>query len=866
VGTSPVAGLTTEEAAERLAACGPNALEEAPLRHPLRILLGQFADFMVLLLAAAAVLAGLIGEPQDTIAIAAILALNAVLGFVQEHRAERALHALKTLTVPVARVRRGGASLNVAATELVPGDLVLLEAGNLVPADLRLVEASHLRIQEAALTGESHPVNKRQEPPSDPEVPIGDRLAMAYRGTLVVHGRGAGIVVAAGMDTELGRLAGLLAQERGVKTPLQLRLRRLGQNLALAALVIGAVILGLGLLRGEEPVLMLLTAVSLAVAAVPEALPAVVTLALALGARRMIRQQVLVRQLQAVETLGSVTYICADKTGTLTQNRMTVQAWSPEGAADRTEPWNSLVEAMALNNDARPDSSGKPVGDPLEVALYEAAVAAGRDPIEAARHRPRIGELPFSPERARMTTLHLLEGEKGFIGYTKGAPEQVISDCTGRLSPGGIEALDRDVVMARVNAMAEQGLRVIAFACRSFPALPAPPAPETVERQQTLIGLVGLLDPLRPEARSAVQECRSAGITVVMITGDHPLTARSIARELGILDHGEESLTGADLARLPLEELSHRAEGVRVYARVAPEQKIAIVRALQERGECVAMTGDGINDAPALRRADIGVAMGASGTDVAREAAHMVLLDDNFQSIVTAVRTGRRIYDNIRKFVRYVVTCNAAEVLTLLIAPLIRLPLPLLPIHLLWINLVTDGLPGLALAGEPAEPGLMRRPPRPPRESIFAGGMWQHVLWVGFLMAGITLATQALAFRSGSTHWQTMTFTVLALSQMGHVLSIRSEGESLFRIGLLTNPSLIGAVVLTIGMQLAIIYAPGLSTVFKTDPLTAGELGLCAALSGIVFVGVEIEKWLYRRLRPGFIPPSWVRGHSSTRP
>jgi Ca2+-transporting ATPase len=830
---------------------GPNAIEDARPRGPVRILLGQFSDFMVLVLAVAAVLAGVIGEPQDAVAIGAILVLNAVLGFVQEYRAERAIFALRALSVASVRVRRGNAPIAIPATHVVPGDLVLLEAGNLVPADLRLVEAAQLRVEEAVLTGESHPVDKAAATLGDADLPLAERRNMAYRGTLIAHGRGTGLAVATGMSTELGRIARLIVQEPAVRTPLQQRLAVLGQRLAVGALVICALILGLGLLRGEDPLRMLLIAISLAVAAIPEALPAVVTVALALGARRMVRMHALVRQLPAVETLGSVSFICADKTGTLTQNRMQVEAYGVDGETVSAPPpgaggpWPLLLDAMALNNDAAAGPTGEAVGDPTETALLRATAAAGRDPGALARRWPRVAEVPFAAERARMTTVHRSGAE--LIAYTKGAPEHLLDSCVDHLTARGVAPLDREAVMRQAEAMAEAGLRVIGFAFARLPELPGELSPATVERRQTFLGLVGLADPPRPEAAEAVATCQSAGIRVVMITGDHPVTARSIARRLGILRGPEQVMTGRELGRLSPEALARRVESVGVYARVAPEQKIEIVRALQARGECVAMTGDGVNDAPALRRADIGVAMGRSGSDVAREAAHMVLLDDNFATIVTAVRAGRRIYDNIRKFVRYAVSCNAAEIWTLLLAPLIALPIPLLPIQLLWINLVTDGLPGLALAAERAEPGVMRRPPRPRAESIFAHGLWQHLIWVGLLMAGVTLATQAWAYHGGSAHWQTMTFTVLALSQMGHALAIRSERESLVRLGLWSNRPLLVAVVLTVLLQLAIIYVPAAAVVFRTQPLTQGELAACLGLSTVVFFGVEIEKWLVRR-------------------
>jgi Ca2+-transporting ATPase len=560
---------------------------------------------------------------------------------------------------------------------------------------------------------------------------------------------------------------------------------------------------------------------------------------------------VLIRRLPAVETLGSVTYICSDKTGTLTMNRMRVErTWAAGRDLERganvpdSEPWRTLMRAMALNNDARPAAGGEVLGDPTEVALYLEAARAGVHKEELLAHLPRVAELPFDSDRARMTTLHRDRGE--VIAFVKGAPEQVIALCRSQLWSAGIEPLRAELAREASERMAAEGLRVIAYAYRTFAALPTNLSPESVESDLTLLGLAGMLDPPREEARAAVQLCRSAGITPVMITGDHPATARSIAARLGIAKADGEVLTGAQLTRLSAEELGERAAHVRVYARTSPEQKIRIVKALQDRQEFVAMTGDGVNDAPALKRAEIGVAMGITGTDAAKEAAHMVLLDDNFATIVGAVREGRRIFDNIRKFIKYTMTSNSGEIWTIFLAPFLGLPIPLLPIHILWINLVTDGLPGLALAVEPEERGIMQRAPRPPRESIFAHGMWQHILWVGLLMGAVCLLSQAIALHQG-WHWQTIVFTVLTLSQLGHALAIRSERESLFSQGVHTNLPLLGAVLFTVALQLAIIYLPALNGVFKTEALDGAELAFCIAMSGLVFVAVELEKWLVRR-------------------
>jgi Ca2+-transporting ATPase len=596
-----------------------------------------------------------------------------------------------------------------------------------------------------------------------------------------------------------------------------------------------------------------MTALSLAVAAIPEALPAVVTVSLALGARTMARRNALVNRLPAVETLGSVTYICADKTGTLTQNRMRVEAAFVDrrrlstGAeiACAGEAGALLLQAMALSNDAERAGDGTVGGDPTEVALLVAAADAGVEKAELTATLPRVAELPFSSERARMTTVHR-DGD-GLIAFTKGAPEPVLQACVAAHGVAGSGPLDAPGALAMAAKMARDGLRVLAVAMRRFDGPPGEWTPASVETGQTFLGLVGLLDPPRPEAKAAVGLCQSAGIRVVMITGDHPATAEAIARTLGISAPGDPIVTGAALVRQPAAEFAAHVRDVRVYARVAPEQKIQIVEALQRHGELVAMTGDGVNDAPALRRADIGVAMGRGGTDVARQAAHMVLLDDNFATIVSAVVEGRRIYDDIRKFVRYVLTGNSAEIWTLFLAPLVLLPTPLLPIHILWINLVTDGLPGVALAMEPAEEDVMRRPPRAPRESVFAGGLWQHVTWVGLLMGGVTLAMQAWALETSPAHWQSMTFTVLTLSQMGHLLAIRSERRPSWRLGLRSNPYLLVAVGLTFLLQMATLYVPALTAVFKTTALSAAELASCMAASAVVWLGVELEKWMIRR-------------------
>jgi len=861
-------GLSAVEAAARLAAHGPNELVAKRKRTVFAMFLDQFKDFMIVVLIAAAVLAGALGEVADTIAIVVIVVLNAALGFIQEYRAEKAMEALKKMAASLATVVRDGVPAAIPAAQLVPGDIVHLEAGNVVPADLRLTEAAKLRVEEAALTGESAPSEKQTGAIADGDLPIGDRTNLAYKGTIVTYGRGMGVVVGTGMQTELGRIATMLQAEEEGKTPLQKRLAAFGKKLAYAVLVICAVVFVVGILRGERPLLMLLTAISLAVAAIPEALPAVITISLALGAKKLVRQNALVRKLPAVETLGSVTYICSDKTGTLTMNRMTavevyaggrlipkaellVDPKAPPAGTAGGPPLPTLFTAVALSNDAKLDAVGAVIGDPTETALFALAAAGGFEKSAMEKRYPRLSELPFDAERKLMTTFHAWEGGK-VVSFTKGAVEEVLERSARVLMENGEVELASSDIAAVADRIAGDGLRALGFGMRVWDRLPEESDAAQAETGLTLLGLVGLMDPPRQEAKDAVEQCRKAGIVPVMITGDHPLTARAIARRIGILDEGhaeEIVITGRELEQLSLAEFETRVERIRVYARVAPEQKLKIVKALQERGQFVAMTGDGVNDAPALRRADIGVAMGVTGTDVAKEAAHMILLDDNFATIVKAVREGRRIYDNVLKFVRYALAANAGEIWTILLAPFFGLPIPLLPIHILWINLVTDGLPGLALAAEPGEKGIMERPPRRPQEGVFAHGLGTQVVWVGLLMGAVSLGTQAWAIADGNAHWQTMVFTVLCLSEMGFVLVIRSDRESLFSQGLLSNRPLAGAVLLTFALQMATIYVPALNPIFKTQPLTLGELGLALALSSVVFVAVEIEKLFKRRTR-----------------
>jgi Ca2+-transporting ATPase len=902
--TDASSGLSEAQAAERLAKLGPNELVERGSRSPWAILGEQLSATMVVVLIVAAVISAALGEYKDALAIMAIVFLNAVLGFVQEYKAERAIAALKRLAVPRVKVRRDGRIQEIAARKLVPGDILLLEAGNLVPADCRLLESVNLRTEEAALTGESIPVEKETRPQVRADLSIADRRNMAYMGTIVAYGRGTGLVTETGMATELGRIAAMIQTVAREATPLQRRLDQLGARLALVALVIVGFVFLAGLLQEGDLKLLFLTAVSLAVAAVPEGLPAVVTIALALGAQRMLKRGALIRKLPAVETLGSVTVICADKTGTLTENRMTVTVLDVAGhRLDLTERLSrsapvfepdeirALVSAGpsglalflaggALCNDAFLESKKngpgrfRAVGDPTEGALVVAAARFGLWKEELAERLPRLAEVPFETERKRMTTFHeiptppntampeslealsrwLRDGQSArYIAFTKGAVESLIGICTGVWVGERAEPLTESWIQsisASHDQLAQQGMRVLGVAFRPLDSLPENGGLERLEQDLIFVGLAGMLDPPRPEAKEAVLICKKAGIRPVMVTGDHPLTAMHIARELGIEEKGP-ILTGMDLDRIGHQELAGMLDDVSVYARVSPEHKLKIVQLLQQRGHIVAMTGDGVNDAPALKRADIGVAMGLAGTDVAKEASDMVLLDDNFATIVAAVKEGRVIYANIRKFIKYLLATNSGELWVMLLAPFLGMPLPLLPLQILWINLVSDGLPALALALEPAERGAMERPPYSPRESFFSRGMGREVIWMGFLMGLVSLGIGYWYWVADNLAWQTALFTTLALSQMGNVLAIRSDEDSLWRIGLLSNRPLLGAVASTVVLQLAVVYVSFFNVIFATIALPPGDLILCLALSSVVFWAVEMHKWLKRKNRGG---------------
>ena len=838
--TTPL-GIDDLTASQRLVEYGKNQIIDKKKKTIFQMLLNQLKDFMIIILISAAVISGILGDITDTIIIFAIIILNAVLGTTQNYRAEKAIDALKQMAAINARILREGKTSDIPASDLVPGDVVILEAGNIIPADIRFFETHQIKVDESALTGESHNTEKNSDELPDGDYPIGDRINMGFKGTFITNGRALAYVTSTGMDTELGRIAKMIQIDE-ILTPLQKRLAAFGKRLSVVILIICVAIFLIGWLRGEVLLTMLLTSISLAVAAIPEALPALVTIALAFGAKQLVKSNALIRKLPAVETLGSVTYICSDKTGTLTLNKMTVQEIYEVDLKSFNSifPNNSLLlNAIVMNNDVSKDNKEKWLGDSTEVALVQYAFNNNVERKDLEVDLPRIGELPFDSGRKCMTTLH--KTKNGILVITKGAVDVLF----GKLNKEQQSLIPEFEVKA--NEMAKKGYRVLGYAIKMLPILPDEINADEIETSLTLVGFAGMIDPPREETKNAVAECKQAGIIPIMITGDHKLTAKAIAIQLGIISNEEDViLDGSELAKLSLEEFEKIVEKVRVYARVNPEQKLKIINALQDKHHFVAMTGDGVNDAPALKNADIGIAMGINGTEVSKEASHLILLDDNFSTIVVAIKHGRRIFDNILKFIKYIMTGNSAEIWSIFLAPFFGLPIPLLAIHILWVNLVTDGLPGLALASEPADENIMKRNPRNPKQNIFGKDMVIHIIWVGLLMGLVTIGLQAYAIHNGNFHWQTMTFSVLCFSQMGHVISIRSERDSLFKIGLFSNMPLLGALILTISLQLTIIYVPFFNTIFKTQPLTFNELTITILTSSIVFIAVEIEKYIKR--------------------
>ncbi|WP_088891366.1 cation-translocating P-type ATPase [Leptolyngbya ohadii] len=896
-------GLTPEQVNQNLQQYGTNELVETGGRSPLEILWDQFKNIMLIMLIAVAIISTILdvresmmlGQfifPKDAVAIFAVVLLNGLLGYLQESGAEKALAALKNMASSKVRLIRDGKPVEVESKELVPGDIMLLEAGVKVAADGRILEEANLQIREAALTGEAHAVEKQANVILPEDAPLGDRINLVYSGTEVVQGRATVLVTGTGMQTELGKIATALQNVETEPTPLQKRMTQLGNTLVTGSLILVAIVIIGGTLFNpslfEE---LVKVSLSMAVAVVPEGLPAVITVTLALGTQRMVKRNALIRKLPAVETLGSVTTICSDKTGTLTQNKMVVQAvqtdrlgirvtgegYSPEGEfqiAEASQPitaanepeLRSLLMACVICNDAvlqKENGDWAILGDPTEGALLAVAGKGGLFKDQQDQALPRVGEHPFSSERKRMSVIVKDDsgnlGSSPFVMFTKGSPELVLERCT-HIQQGNqatpITEQQRQRILEQNNQLASKGLRVLGFASKSLTELSENESDDQAETKLTWLGLIGMLDAPRPEVRDAVAKCRAAGIRPVMITGDHQLTAKAIAEDLGIASASDRCLTGQELQKLSQAELEAEVKEVSVYARVAPEHKLRIVQALQNQGHVVAMTGDGVNDAPALKQADIGVAMGITGTDVSKEASDMVLLDDNFATIVSAVEEGRTVYINIRRFIRYILGSNIGEVLTIAAAPLLGLGgVPLSPLQILWMNLVTDGVPALALAVEPGRPIVMKQPPKDPKESIFARGLGSYMIRIGIILAIITILMMVWAY--GYTEqvqtellvrdrWKTMVFTTLCLAQMGHALAIRSNTRLMVEVNQLSNPFLLLSIGITTVLQLLLIYVEPLRNFFNTHYLSGMELLICVGFSSLVFVWIELEKLFIR--------------------
>ena len=861
-------GLSSEEARRRLDAHGPNELREHKARPPWRMLLDQFTETMVVILIVAAIISAFLGKQTETIAIFAIVVLFAILGFVQEFRAEAAMEALKKIAVPLVQVLRDGMLREIPSVELVPGDIILVQAGNIIPADARIIQSSNLKVQEATLTGEAMPVAKKDTVLSERELPLGDRVNMLYMGTNVTYGRGLAVVVGTGMQTELGKIAGMIQEAERKRTPLQEKLNELGKTLAIAGGVAAFVIFLVGVLRGETLAEMFLVAISVAVAVVPEGLPAVVTITLALGSQRMLKRNALIRKLPAVETLGSVTVICADKTGTLTKNEMTVTSLEIAGRQEAFPPVDRDIHPAfqlplwigLLCNDAKSkeDEPGKYIGDPTEKALLAAAEYSGIHKSVGEAIFPRVEEIPFDSDRKRMSTIHNVSegrhpsGTEVFQGYplvmlTKGAVDGLLEISSKLWTLEGIVDLDegwRERILRANQQYASEGIRVLGFAFRGVGEVPGEGGLEALEKDLIFVGVTGLTDPPREEVKAAIANCRKAGVRPVMITGDHPITAMAIARSLNFSDV-EETVAWAARAIADQKALGDLVQRDSIYAREAPADKVRIVQALQNQGEVVAMTGDGINDSPALKEADIGIAMGFTGTGVAREASDMVLLDDNFTTILAAIEEGRSIFDNLVRFIKFSLGGNLGKVLVMLLAPLFGMLIALKPLQLLWLNLLTDGLMGLGLGMEPAEKDVMERPPRKKDARILGKGQVFHVTWSGTLIAVITLAVGAYYFdpaQPEDPYWQTMLFATLGFTQIGHAFGLRATGHDAF--SLTSNPFLTILTLLTIVLQLAVIYLPFLEDFFMLTPLEGKDLLISFSLGFIMLIAVRLENYI----------------------
>jgi len=841
-------GLDSSQAQKRLEKFGRNKLDEGKKKSAFVKFLEQLKDPMIMVLIAAAVISGLASELVDSIIIMVVVVLNSILGVVQEGKAEKAIEALQKMSSPYSKVRRNGQVMQIKSEEIVPGDIVLLEAGDSVPADMRLIEASSLKIEEASLTGESVPTEKSALviPAKDKDVPLGDRVNMAYMGTNVVYGRGEGVVINTGMSTEMGKIANIISNTDEEKTPLQKKLASLSKVLSIAVLGICVFIFAFGVfksggLHGGHVLETFLMAISLAVAAIPEGLVAVVTIVLSIGVTKMSKRNSIIRKLTAVETLGCTQVICSDKTGTLTQNKMTVVETYTLGDVEQ------LAISMALCNDASLSEDGKEViGEPTESALVRFAYDSGKNKNELVKLLPRVAEAPFDSVRKMMSTVHKETNGK-FIQYTKGAPDELLKACTHILTKDGVVPLTdahRSAIMEENKKMANKALRVLASAFKETDSIPEDTSPESLERDLTFIGLTGMIDPVRPEVKVAIEKCRNAGIRPIMITGDHKDTAVAIAKELGILSDESQAITGAELSNMSEQELEKKISNYSVYARVQPEHKVRIVNAWKKQGKISAMTGDGVNDAPALKSADIGIGMGITGTDVTKNVSDMVLADDNFASIVYAVEEGRRIYDNIRKAIQFLLSSNLSEVVSLFVATIMNFQL-FSPIHILWINLVTDAFPAIALGMEEAEEDIMKKPPRDPEEGIFAQGLGINVIYQGTIIAILTLLAYLIGSKSGHITAMTMAFLTMSTCELFHSLNLRSMTQSIFTLKT-RNKSLFGAMVLSFILSLGIIYIPGVNTVFKLTPLSGTNLLISLLLAFSIIPIVEIVKLIAR--------------------